>query len=108
MTYHTAKTGALENELHEKQTQTSFKRSSRITYYGRTEKFKVFEFRALMGQSEKQLRRPHSVVQAQVIRQFVPVLLQNICSSRIPYVFHCIIAELKGCQLVMIIELVKK
>jgi len=38
----------LENEFHEKQLKTSFRRSSRITYDGRTEKFEVFGFRALM------------------------------------------------------------
>jgi len=49
MICHTAKKRTLKNEFHEKQTQTSFKTTSRITYYGRNQKFKFFEFRALMG-----------------------------------------------------------
>jgi len=42
MIYHTAKNRTLKNEFHEKQTQTSFRTTSRITFYGRTQKFNFF------------------------------------------------------------------
>jgi len=50
MIYHTAEKRSSKNEFHEKQTQTSFRTTTRITYYGRTQKCKFFEFRALMGE----------------------------------------------------------
>ena len=46
--YHPAKKRTLKNEFHDKQTQTSFRTSSRTTYYGSTPKFKFFEFRAFL------------------------------------------------------------
>jgi len=49
MIYHITKKRTLNNEFHEKQTQISFRTTSRITYYGTTQKFKFFEFLASVG-----------------------------------------------------------
>ena len=39
----------LKSEFHEKQTQTSFRTTIRMTYYGRTQKFDVFLISGING-----------------------------------------------------------